>query len=151
MQTSVRYLTSDDRDAWHRLWDGYCEFYEVNMPDQVTAISWQRLIDPEMPEFIGIVAERDGEVIGIANCILHGTTWSVEPRCYLNDLYVDPAARGSGAGKAMIRHLQHLAAEKGWGMVHWLTAESNETARRLYDQFAPPSGFIQYRVNPEKS
>lgn len=150
MSTIIRPLAETDHDAWHRLWDGYCAFYQKEMPAEVTTQSWARLLDDATPEFIGLVAERDGEVIGIANCILHGTTWAIEPRCYLNDLYVDPAARGSGAGKAMIEHLQYLAAENGWDMVHWLTAESNATARRLYDQFAPASGFIQYRVGPEE-
>ena len=150
MSTTVRPLVESDHDAWHRLWDGYCEFYETEIPTEVTAKSWQRLIDADTPDFFGLVAERDGEVIGIANCILHGTTWAIAPRCYLNDLFVDPAVRGSGAGKAMIQHLQHLAAENGWDRLHWLTAESNETARRLYDQFAPASGFIQYAILPEK-
>lgn len=151
MSTTVRALAKSDHDAWHRLWDGYCEFYEVEMPADVTAKSWERLLDDATPDFFGLVAERDGEVIGIANCILHGTTWAIAQRCYLNDLFVDPAARGSGAGKAMILHIQNLAAEHGWNKVHWLTAESNATARRLYDQFAPPTGLIQYAIEPEKA
>lgn len=149
MSIVVRPLEEPDHDAWHRLWNGYCMFYETEMPAEVTAKSWARLIDGNIPEFFGLVAERNGEVIGIANCILHGTTWAIAQRCYLNDLFVDPAARGSGAGKAMIEHLQHLAAEQGWDKIHWLTAESNATARRLYDQFAPASGFIQYAIPPK--
>lgn len=150
MSTNVRLLGEADRDAWHRLWDGYCDFYAVDMPAEVTAKSWERLLEDDTPDFFGLVAERDGEVIGIANCILHGTTWAIAPRCYLNDLFVDPGARGTGAGKAMVDHLLRLAAKNGWDRVHWLTAETNEMARRLYDQFTPASGFIQYRVNPEQ-
>jgi len=149
MKTTVRALAETDREAWHQLWDGYCVFYKATMPADVTATTWARLLDPETPEFIGLVAERDGEIIGIANCILHGTTWSIAPRCYLNDLFVDPDARGSGAGKALIQHLQQMATEHGWDKVHWLTHETNITARRLYDQFGPASGFIQYTVMPE--
>lgn len=151
MSTIVRAVAESDREAWLRLWDGYCEFYNVEMPADVTATSWERLLDDDTPDFFGLVAERNGEVIGIANCILHGTTWAIAQRCYLNDLFVDPAVRGSGAGKAMIEHLQHLAAENDWNKIHWLTAESNATARRLYDQFAPPSGLIQYAIDPEKA
>lgn len=146
MSTTVRDLTENDREAWHRLWDGYCEFYETDMPAEVTASTWSRLIDPDVANYLGYVAERDGEVVGIANCILHSTTWAIQQRCYLNDLYVDPSARGSGAGKALIEHLQQVGAEHGWDKIHWLTAETNATARRLYDQFAPASGFIQYAI-----
>lgn len=151
MSTVVRPLQESDKNDWLRLWDGYCAFYETEMPTDVTAKSWERLIDTDVPEFFGLVAVRDGEVIGIANCILHGTTWAISPRCYLNDLFVDPAARGSGAGKAMISYLQTMGSEAGWDRIHWLTAETNETARRLYDQFAPASGFIQYAVKPEET
>lgn len=147
--TTVRNLTAGDHAAWHRLWDGYCEFYETVMPAEVTEATWERLLDDATPEYFGLVAERDGEVIGIANCILHGTTWAIAPRCYLNDLFVDPTARGSGAGKMLIQELQKLAAENGWDKLHWLTHETNTTARRLYDQFGPATGFIQYAVKPE--
>lgn len=149
MSTTVRALKESDREVWHRLWDAYCEFYETTMPEEVTATTWQRLLDPDQPHFFGMVAERDGAVIGIANCVLHGTTWAEAQRCYLNDLYVDPAVRGTGAGKAMIEALQGMAADQGWDKVHWLTAETNATARRLYDQFAPASGFIQYAIPPK--
>ena len=150
MATTVRNLATTDEEAWHRLWAGYCEFYGVDMPAEVTASTWQRLNDSQEPTFFGLVAEREGEVIGIANCILHGTTWAIAPRCYLNDLFVAPAARGSGAGKALIEHLQHIGAEQGWDKIHWLTAESNATARRLYDQFAPATEFRQYAILPKE-
>lgn len=151
MSTTVRPLAETDREAWHRLWDGYCAFYETTMPEEVTAATWQRLLDAGTPDFFGLVAERDGEVVGIANCILHGTTWAISQRCYLNDLFVDPAVRGSGAGKALIQHLQNMGAEQGWDKIHWLTAEDNATARRLYDQFAPRTQFVQYSILPEAS
>ena len=150
MSTIVRNLTIEDSDDWHRLWDGYCAFYETDMPAEVTSTTWKRLTNPDEPTFFGLVAEHDGEVIGIANCILHGTTWAVSQRCYLNDLFVDPAARGSGAGKALIEHIRQLGAENGWDKIHWLTAETNAKARRLYDQFAPASGFIQYAIPPKE-
>ncbi len=149
MTTTIRPLAASDRDEWHRLWDAYCDFYETTMPADVTTVTWQRLLDPAEANFFGLVAERDGAVVGIANCVLHGTTWAVAQRCYLNDLYVDPSVRGSGAGKALIEALQAMAAEQGWDKVHWLTAETNATARRLYDRFAPASGFIQYAIPPK--
>lgn len=148
--TTVRPLRESDREAWHRLWDGYCAFYETTMPTEVTASTWARLTDEGDPVYLGFVAERNGAVIGIANCIIHSTTWAIAPRCYLNDLFVDPDVRGSGAGKAMIDHLRHIGHERGWDKIHWLTAEANATARRLYDQFSPANGFIQYAILPEE-
>lgn len=151
MSINVRALVPADHNQWHRLWAAYCDFYETVMPAEITETTWQRLIDPANADFLGFVVQQNGAVIGIANCVLHGTTWAIAPRCYLNDLFVDPTARGRGAGGAMIRHLQRLGSEQGWDKIHWLTAESNETARRLYDQFAPASGFIQYAILPEET
>lgn len=149
MTIMVRDLTAYDMERWHQLWDGYCRFYETDMPSGVTAATWNRLIDPAYPDYGGLVAEVDGRVIGIANYILHATTWSIEPRCYLNDLFVDPDARGSGVGKALISALQRRGAEQGWGKIHWLTHETNTAAQRLYNQFAPPTGFIQFAITPD--
>lgn len=150
METTVRALRESDHEAWHRLWDGYCAFYKTTMPAEVTANTWARMIDEGDSIYLGFVAERDGEVIGIANCIVHHTTWAIAPRCYLNDLFVDPLKRGSGAGKALIDHLRQVGKEQSWDKIHWLTAETNATARRLYDQFSPASGFIQYAITPEE-
>lgn len=148
MTTTVRPVEARDYDTWKRLWDAYCEFYEVTMPAPVTDSSWRKLLADVEPNVFGLVAELDGEVVGIANCILHATTWSIEPRCYLNDLYVDEQARGKGVGRALILHIQDLAATNKWDKVHWLTHESNAEARKLYDSLTPPSGFIQYSVGP---
>lgn len=146
MTTTVRYLTAADEAAWRRCWEAYGVFYETTFAEETTATTFARLIDEATPHYLGLIAERDGEVIGIANGIVHSSTWSPKDRCYLNDLYVDPAARGSGAGKMLIERLVEIGRERDWEQVHWLTAETNARARRLYDQFGPASGFINYRI-----
>lgn len=150
MTITVRPLEARDHDEWLRLWNDYCDFYEVNMPHAVTISSWHRMLSDTDPNVFGLVAEHDGAVVGITHCIIHQTTWSIEPRCYLNDLFVDPTARGLGVGRALIEEVQDLAAQNHWNKVHWLTHESNDTARRLYDSMCEaPSGFIQYALDPK--
>lgn len=149
MITNVRPVEARDHDAWKTLWDAYCDFYEVTIPASVTESSWRRLLADVEPNVFGLVAEQDGRVVGIANCVLHLSTWNIEPRCYLNDLYVAEDARGTGVGKALIQHLQDMAATQKWAKVYWLTHESNAAARKLYDSLTPPSGFIQYSVEPQ--
>ena len=51
MSTIVRNLTIEDSDDWHRLWDGYCAFYETDMPAEVTSTTWKRLTNPDEPTF----------------------------------------------------------------------------------------------------
>ena len=146
MTLTIRNVTAADEAVWRRLWDGYCAFYETQMPAEVTDATWRRILDPGTPDFGALVAERDGRVIGFANYVLHAYTWAIGKQCYLHDLYVDPEVRGGGIGEALIRALQRRGAEQGWTRIHWLTHETNERARRLYDRFSPPTGFIQYRI-----
>jgi ribosomal protein S18 acetylase RimI-like enzyme len=140
----IRDLTAADRPAWERLWAGYLDFYSASVPDAVSAATFGRLLDPAEPLF-ALVAEQDGAVIGLVHCVLHATTWSLSPYCYLSDLFVDPAIRGSGAGRALIEAVYARAEALGAARVYWLTHESNATARLLYDKVARNLGFIQYR------
>jgi GNAT superfamily N-acetyltransferase len=72
----------------------------------------------------------------------------MNPQCYLQDLYVGEAARGSGIGRALIAAVVDAAREAGAARVYWNTHESNAVARRLYDVVAVRTGFIQYRIEP---
>ncbi|MET9932451.1 MULTISPECIES: GNAT family N-acetyltransferase [unclassified Streptomyces] len=139
---TVRDLVSADEKDWRRLWAGYLDFYESTVPSAVTDSTWRRLLDPDEP-LLGRVAEHDGTVIGITNSVLHHSTWLTGRVCYLEDLFVDPAHRGSGAGRLLLQDLFDLAAARGWGRVHWLTAHDNP-ARRLYDTFVPADRFVHY-------
>lgn len=143
----IRSIEPRDDINWHELWQAYLVFYEAELPDSTTNATWDRIIGAD-PTFGGLVAEdpATGTILGIANFILHPSTWSESSFCLLNDLFVTPAARGRGAGRAMIQHLIDLAGAEGWARVYWVTKEDNATARTLYDRFAPTDGFIRYTV-----
>ena len=140
----IRALRSDDRAVWSQLWTQYLTFYETELPAEIYEVTWQRLQDANEPIW-GALAEQDGVPMGLTHFIYHRTGWAIAPACYLQDLYVAPAARGTGLGRALIDYVTADAAGKGCARVHWLTHESNATARRLYDDVAQRSGFIQYR------
>lgn len=140
----VRDLAPADRAGWEPLWRGYLEFYGADVADDVTDLTFRRLIDPAEDMFC-IVAERDGALIGIVQCVLHRSTWTTAPYCYLQDLFVAPEARDLGAGRALIEAVYARADTLGAARVYWLTHETNATARILYDTVAVRSGFIQYR------
>lgn len=141
---TIRPLEVQDKSAWLPLWAGYLEFYKSSVAPEVTESTFTRLTDPAEPMF-GLVAEEDGRVIGIAHCIPHRSTWTIGPYLYLNDLFVSPDVRGSGAGRALIEEMYRRADKMGAERVYWLTHEANATARKLYDQIATNAGFIQYR------
>ena len=145
MKFSIRRLVAADRPQWRELWQGYLEFYKSNVPEDVTELTWRRLLDPEAPVLGFCAAQDDGKLLGIVHYLFHPVTWSAGPRCYLEDLFTSPDARGRGVGRALIEAVYSAADARGADQVYWLTQEFNVTARKLYDQVATATPFIKYR------
>lgn len=141
----VREIREADAAAWRRLWTGYNDFYETSVADPVTDHTLHRLLDPASP-VVGRIAENNGRIVGFAIFVLHESTWTTSPSCYLEDLFVDPSARGAGAGHALIQDLIDLGRSRGWSRVYWHTRATNEKARRLYDRFVEADDFVRYRL-----
>lgn len=143
--STIRALTPQDRAAWEPLWKAYQVFYEVDIPSDTTDITWQRFHDSAEPMHALGAFDDDGNLVGIVHAIFHRSCWLPKWTCYLQDLYVENSQRGKGTGAALIEAVADLARAEGAGRLYWLTHESNATARRLYDNIAQASGFIQYR------
>lgn len=143
--TRIRAVAAEDWAGWLPLWRGYVAFYGATVPDAVTEATWRRLLDPAVP-LLGHVAERGGAVVGFSTAVLHEGTWTTAPTCYLEDLFVDPALRGGGVGRALIQNLIDLGRSRGWSRLYWHTQAGNATARRLYDSFVQADDFVRYRL-----
>jgi GNAT superfamily N-acetyltransferase len=133
-----------DRQRWEPLWKGYQIFYKVDLPAEVTELTWRRFFDGLEPVH-AFVAEEGDALIGIVHYLFHRSTWMIGPNCYLQDLFTAEAARGKGVGGALIEAVYKAAAAAGASRVYWNTQETNATARALYDKIGKYSGFIQYR------
>ena len=143
--TTVRPLRQSDRAAWEPLWAAYQRFYEVAIPPETTDLTWNRFHDASEPIHALGAFDPTDRLVGIVHSIFHRSTWLPQWTCYLQDLYVDDSERGRGTGAILIEAVADLARANGAGRLYWMTHESNATARRLYDQIAARSGFIQYR------
>ena len=145
MTLTIRDATPADEAAWRGLWAGFLDFYEEKLPPAVTDRTWARLMDPASPlkARLGVL---NGRVAGFAIHQHHPSTWVMDEDCYLEDLFVDPAARGHGLGAALIEDLMALARSRGWHRLYWHTDHDNEQARRLYDRFVKTDGAIRYRL-----
>lgn len=144
--THIRALAADDHDAWLPLWRGYLEFYQARLSDEQTALTWGRLLDPQFPLHGALAVSDAGEAIGFVHWLTHAATWSAQPYCYLEDLFVLPQTRGAGAGRALIAHVTDWARANHASKVYWLTHETNATARALYDRVATATGFVHYEI-----
>ncbi len=143
-RVAIRPLEGDHRAAWYPLWRGYQEFYQVDLSEDVSSTTWQRLLDPAEP-IGGALAWCGTTAIGLVHHIRHRSCWTTGDYCYLQDLFVASTLRGAGIGRKLIEYVYEAAKRDGCSRVYWLTHETNTDAMKLYDRVADRSGFIPYR------
>ena len=112
-----------------------------------TASIEQSLFGPQSVTH-AVICEVDGEPVGFAVWFYTYSTWLARNGLYLEDLYVTPQKRGSGAGKALLKYLAKLAVEKGCGRFEWSVLDWNEPAIRVYRSIGaePQDEWIRYRL-----
>ena len=146
MTVRVRRLETRDKAAWLPLFAGYIAFYKASIAPEVIEETWTRLLSGKEGFHMGLVAVDDADKpVGIAHVLFHRSTWSPTWYCYLEDLFVDPAVRAKGIGRALIEATFAEADARGATRTYWATQEFNYRARGLYDQLATKSPFVQYR------
>jgi GNAT superfamily N-acetyltransferase len=88
----------------------------------------------ERPVAECLVAEADQQIVGFALFFTNFSTFLAKPGLYLEDLYVQPAQRGCGIGRALLQRLGALAVERGCGRFEWSVLDWNVDAIRFYEQ-----------------
>lgn len=141
MSLEIVPLRPSHRARWDILARAYKDFYETVLSDAEYDRAWHRLLAGD--GIHGLGAEIDGRLVGLAHYLFHKSVWA-ETVCYLQDLFVEPEARGRGAARALIEAVAVDARERGAARYYWQTRESNATARALYDRVAKYHGFIRY-------
>jgi hypothetical protein len=86
------------------------------------------------PVVESVVGEVRGEVVAFALFFTNFSTFLAKPGLYLEDLYVKPAHRGAGLGRALLEHLAALAVARGYGRFEWSVLDWNEHAIRFYEK-----------------
>ena len=126
--TIIRPLKSDDYEAWLPLWDGN----NLGMRhDALTAETWKRLMDSSVDVY-GLAAFSGPEMVGLVHYILHPTTGSIEPVCYMQDVFVNPAHREKGIARSLVNEVARIGRAQKWARMYWLAEADNYAAQRLY-------------------
>ncbi len=139
-------LSPADRERWAELWRGYLDFYKTQLPAEIYDHTWRRLLAADSP-IRGLGARLGSDtapLVGIAHYLFHAHAWSPREVCYLQDLFVDPAARRHGIGAKLIEAVAAIARERNCLRLYWTTKQDNAAARSLYDRIAHFTGFIRY-------
>ncbi|MEU2392314.1 GNAT family N-acetyltransferase [Streptomyces sp. NPDC007369] len=144
----VRAVRTEDFAQWRALYRGYADFYRVEQTEEMAGRVWSWLHDPGH-EVQGLVAEdAEGRLVGLAHYRPFARPLSATVGCFLDDLFVDPAGRGSGAADLLLGRLRGIAGERGWSVVRWITADDNYRARGKYDQVATRTAWVTYDMAP---
>ena len=110
------------------------DFERLSHLVQVTPETLQPHLFGERPVAECLVGEVQGQVVAFALYFTNFSTFLAKPGLYLEDLYVQPAHRGSGLGKALLTRLAGIAAERGYGRFEWSVLDWNENAIRFYQR-----------------
>jgi GNAT superfamily N-acetyltransferase len=128
-------VTEADLPELLPLMRGYCDFYEVDPPDdELLAMSRELMARPELEGVQLIARDEDGRAVGFATIFWTWSTLSASRIAVMNDLFVSPDARGGGTAEALIAACAERAREHGATSLDWQTARENERARRVYDR-----------------
>lgn len=128
MSLNIRPLQPDDYESWLPLWNGN-NLGQID--EELTAVTWERLMDAQAPVG-GLCALNGSDMLGIVQYVLHPTTGSIKPVCYMQDMYVDPAHRRKGTARKLVQALAETGKTSGWARLYWLTEAGNTAAQALY-------------------
>lgn len=148
-ELAVRALReADDFAQWRELYRGYAAFYDTELSEAALQRVWSWLVDPAHEIQALIAVDGDGRPIGLAHYRPFTRPLSATIGCYLDDLFVEPSSRGTGAADLLLAELRRIAATHGWSVVRWITADDNHRARSKYDQVAARTMWVTYDMAP---
>jgi len=114
---------------------GYCDFYAVDPSDDaLLAMSRALIADPQREGFQLIARDGSDGAIGFATVFWTWATSSASRIGVMNDLYVAPDTRGSGAADELIAECARMVRERGGASLEWQTAKDNHRAQKVYDR-----------------
>jgi GNAT superfamily N-acetyltransferase len=114
---------------------GYADFYEVSPSDEaLLELSRALIADPEREGMQFLARDGEGRAIGFATVYWLWSTTSATRIGLMNDLYVAPEGRGSGAAEALIERCRAACRERGASKLTWQTAKDNARAQAVYDR-----------------
>ena len=144
----VRPATEADVEAIVGLVYELAEYEKLVEQCHLTAELLRAALFGDNPAVFGFVAEVDAQVVGYTLHFLNFSTWEGVHGIYLEDLYVQPAHRGSGLGKALLRNLGEIAVQRGYARVEWSVLDWNAPSIAFYEAIGAVGmkGWTTYRL-----
>jgi GNAT superfamily N-acetyltransferase len=146
---TVRPATRSDVPLIFRLICDLAEYERLRHEVRADAAGLAARLFGERPYAEVLIAEIDGAPVGFALFFHNFSTFEGKPGVYLEDLYVDPAVRGRGAGKALLKRLAGIAVERDCGRLEWAVLDWNQPAIGFYKRLGarPMNDWTVYRLD----
>ena len=146
MKTTVSIVSHSDRTVWEGLYYEYAHFYKVPMNQAILDTVWQWICDDNNP-FWGFIAKNEiGDALGLAHCREMPSPLRGAVIGFLDDIYIQPAYRGSGCVQEVYEELKRIGKERSWPFIRWITAENNYRGRASYDKLAEKTHWVTYQM-----
>ena len=142
----VAALNLNDKDKWAQLYHGYAEFYEMKMNRDILDTVWSWIHSPEVKFYSIGVKSSENELIGFMHYREMPSPLRGKLVGFLDDLFVHPDFRGTGAVQLLFGELKIQAKKNDWPYVRWITATDNSRARKVYNQISKPIDFVTYQM-----
>jgi GNAT superfamily N-acetyltransferase len=140
----IRLARVDEIEEMLPLIRAYCEFYETEPDDEGLRRMFETLIG-EPSQGAVFIARADGRAVGFATLDWKWSSLKAARIGYLEDLFVDPEARGKGIADALIEICAERCRELGMPAMEWLTAPDNRRAQQVYNRTGAESGtYLEY-------
>jgi GNAT superfamily N-acetyltransferase len=143
---TIRPPQASDRQSWDRLYQGYAQFYQVTQTPEMRDRVWGWLQDAAHECQCLMAFAADGRAVGLAHFRAFARPLSASTGGFLDDLFVEPDARGAQAGTLLIAAIQAHGAQHHWSVIRWITADNNYRARSAYDKIATRTAWITYDI-----
>lgn len=131
---TLRPATPADSATLYRLISALAEYEKLTHLVEATPEKIEQALFGERPHAEAVIAEVEGgQAVGFALFFHNFSTFLAKPGLYLEDLFVEPAWRGHGIGKALLRHLAALAVARGCGRFEWSVLDWNQPSIDFYE------------------
>jgi GNAT superfamily N-acetyltransferase len=143
----VRKATSADRTEMIRLMKGYLDFYQRPYPEESKLNHLLDTLERQPERGLQFIAELDGKGIGFATLYSTFSSLRAQEAMVMNDLFVEPAYRGTGAGRVLFEACKLHVYNNGYAFMEWVTAADNETAQKFYERQGAERGkWVPYSI-----
>lgn len=136
-----------DESQWRHLYQGYADFYQVDMNAQIMDNVWDWIHDKNNPFYCIVAKDKGGTLLGFMHFRAMASPLRGAMVGFLDDLFISPNARGKGVVSALYDELKQQGQQRGWPLIRWITADNNYRARAVYDGLSNKTHWVTYQLD----